>query len=81
MHQPAEKRTGRHDDRAADKLEVQIRAAPGHAAALKDEPGHGRLEHLQVRLKLQRVLQPELVGLLIALGPRGLDGRALGFIQ
>ena len=61
--------------------EVQIRLNPDDGAPLKNKPSDLSLEDSQPGLQLTKMLHPELVGFLVALGPGGLDGRALGRVQ
>ena len=74
MHQPPQKRAGGHDDRSAAKFNIQIGPATDDFAVLEDQAGDGRLENFQIRLELEGVLQAKLVGFLVTLGARRLDG-------
>jgi hypothetical protein len=81
MHQPAQKGPRGHDHSASAKLQIEVGTTPQHPARLEDKPGDGRLKHVQVGLQLQRVLEPKLIGLLIALRSRRLDGGPLRLVQ
>ena len=70
VHQSAEEGSGRDDHGLGHERDIQIGPAADDLAVFEDQSGYRRLEYLQIRLKLQRVFQAKLIGLLVALGPR-----------
>src|ERR1035438_5865352 len=81
MHQTSKEGTRGHDDATAAKVYVEIRPATDHHAFVVNEPGYRCLEQGQVGLEFERMLDPKLIGLLVALGPGRLNSGPLGFVQ
>ena len=80
MHEATKKGPRGHNDRMSAKFDIEVGLATNNLASLKNQPRDGCLKYLEVRLQLQDVLHPELIGLLVALGARRLNCRPLGFV-
>src|SRR5258706_15023260 len=77
MHQASEKRPGRYDDDSTVVLDLQRSFYSNDFITSNEQARRLTLLDVQAFLAFTYPLQPKLVGLFVALGPRGPNRRAL----
>ena len=81
VDQPLEEGPGGEHHRLAPVADVDVRIDPHRRVPFRDDRVDDRLLHVEALRRLQRLLQPEAVQLLVGLGPRRADGRPLAGVQ